>query len=203
MDVRLKNEGDRPVVVQSWLDTGQANETPDAIKVPFVLMPPMARLEAGHSQVVRMVFTGEALPQDKESVFWLNVLEIPPKEKLEEGRNSLQFALRSRIKVFYRPTAIVGKADEAPAKLGWKVTAADGGYVLEATNPTAYHVNLNQVKLRVGGASIDAGDGMVAPGSVRRFGLKGLKEAPASADIEYSFIDDFGAIRDGDTTKLQ
>ncbi|PJI52023.1 molecular chaperone EcpD, partial [Methylobacterium radiotolerans] len=58
--------------------------------------------------------TGEPMPQDKESVFWLNVLEIPPKDKANQ--NLLQMAFRSRIKLFYRPAGLKGKAEDAPSQ---------------------------------------------------------------------------------------
>jgi len=76
--VRLQNKGVLPALVQSWIDSGDANQPLDEIRVPFVLMPPVSRIEAHGSQTLRLMFTGDNLPADKESVFWLNVLDIPP-----------------------------------------------------------------------------------------------------------------------------
>lgn len=201
-DVRLKNDGSKPVITQSWLDTGISNEAPDKIRVPFVLMPPIARLDAGRSQVIRVVYTGDVLPQDKESVFWLNVLEIPPKEQSEEPKNTLQFAIRSRIKLFYRPKGLLGDAGKAPSMLIWKVVPTADGYALEASNPSPYHVSLNRVAIQVGGETVEGGDGMVNPGETQRFVLKGVHGAPGAARVIYSFIDDYGAIRDNNTAAL-
>lgn len=196
-DVRLKNEGADPVVVQSWLDTGTPGASPSDIRVPFVLMPPIARVEAGRSQVVRLVYTGEPLPQNKESVFYLNVLEIPPKPRSDEERNTLQFALRSRIKAFYRPKGLVGEAEQAPSKLTWKLVPIGGGYALEANNPTPYHVSIVRAALQMGDKAIEGGDGMVNPGETQRYPLKDLHQIPAAARVSYSYVDDYGANRDG------
>ncbi|MBE1161437.1 fimbrial biogenesis chaperone [Dyella acidiphila] len=201
-DVRLRNDGPKPVVVQSWLDNGDATQAPADIPVPFVLMPPIARVEAAHGQVLRVVYTGEPLPHDKESVFWLNVLEIPPKEQPAESRNVLQFAIRSRIKLFYRPKGLSGDAADAPSKLTWKIVAQGDGYALEASNPTAYHVSLNRVALQLDSRIIEAGDGMVSPGETQRYALKGVQQAPAAGRVKYSFIDDWGAIRDNGAAEL-
>ncbi|WP_180821372.1 fimbria/pilus periplasmic chaperone, partial [Vibrio parahaemolyticus] len=44
-----------------------------------------------------------ALPQDRESVYYFNLREIPPRSK---EANVLQIALQTRIKLFYRPKAL-------------------------------------------------------------------------------------------------
>ncbi|MGO4703571.1 fimbrial biogenesis chaperone [Dyella sp. 2RAB6] len=187
-------------MVQSWLDTGDPRQAPDSIRTPFVLMPPMARLDAGRSQIVRIVYTGEPLPVDKESVFWLNVLEIPPKSTKDAGQNTLQFAIRSRIKLFFRPDGIKSKSDEAAAQLSWSVVREGDRYMLEAVNNSPYHVSLSAVHLDDGGKDLDGGDGMVEPQGRHRFTLKGLQAPPGHPRVTYVAIDDYGASRDYSAT---
>jgi len=98
--VRLDNRGDQPALVQAWIDNGNPNEAVDKINVPFVLLPPVFRMEANKGQTLRIVFTGANLPANKESIFWLNVLDIPPRDKSLANQNQLQMAIRSRIKLF-------------------------------------------------------------------------------------------------------
>ena len=43
------------------------------------------------------------LPADRESMFYFNVREIPPKSNKS---NTLQIALQTRIKLFWRPKAL-------------------------------------------------------------------------------------------------
>lgn len=43
------------------------------------------------------------LPADRESIFYFNVREIPPKSN---KANTLQIALQTRIKLFWRPKAL-------------------------------------------------------------------------------------------------
>ncbi|WP_437676671.1 fimbrial biogenesis chaperone [Sorangium sp. So ce131] len=99
--VEVRNNGDKPTLVQAWLDRGDADQAPDTINVPFLLTPPIFRIDPGHRQTLRITYapSGEHLPQDRESVFWLNVLEVPP-----AGANVL--ATRSRISLFYRPQGL-------------------------------------------------------------------------------------------------
>jgi len=198
VDVRLHNNGKSPVVVQSWLDLGDPRQSPEGIKAPFVLMPPIARLDDGHSQILRLVYTGDPLPNDKESVFWLNVLEVPPKAKPDADSNALQFAFRTRIKVFFRPDKLPGKAEDAMRQLSWRLVPSASGYALEINNPSAYYVSLAGVKLRADGQSLDAGDGMVAPGGGLTLPIRELRQAPAQSSVHYVAIDDFGAQREFD-----
>jgi chaperone protein EcpD len=43
--ISLTNKNPRPVLIQSWIDTGNEKATPDKISVPFVLTPPINRVD--------------------------------------------------------------------------------------------------------------------------------------------------------------
>ena len=202
--VRLDNRGERPALIQAWLDNGDENATPDKTDVPFTLTPPIFRLDPSKQQAIRMAFIGAQLPTDKESLFWFNMLEVPPKPdaKDSEGneRNLLQFAFRTRIKVFYRPSGLPYDVNDAPSKLSWKVVPVDKGYALEVNNPSPYYVSFEKVELRDGARSYErsksdnVNDNMAAPGGKVRFPLPDLKVMPASgAQVEFTTISDFGA----------
>ncbi|WP_420994758.1 fimbrial biogenesis chaperone [Cupriavidus sp. 30B13] len=196
--VKLTNDGKTPALVQSWLDRGNADEAPENIDVPFTLTPSMFRLEAGKGQTLRLIYSKEPLPQDKESLFWLNVLEVPPKATQADA-NHLQLAFRTRIKVMFRPQGLQGSVEEAPRQLAWKIVPGAGGkgYALQAHNPSAYVVNLGGIKLKSGGRTLDAGAGYVLPGASQSFPVAGLDSAPAAAEVDYSSIDDWGGTAPG------
>lgn len=122
--VQVSNNGQRPVLVQSWLDTGDSEATPDTITTPFILTPPINRLDSGKAQALRISsLTTSALPQDRESLYWLNVLEIPGRPGSEiKNENYLQLAVRSRIKFFWRPASLKEGAARAPQALSWAAT---------------------------------------------------------------------------------
>lgn len=195
--VRLSNEGEYPALVEAWMDNGDASVTPDKVTTPFTLTPPLFRMEPHRGQTLRMLYSREPLPQDRESVFWLNVLEIPPAPKQAEGdaKNMLQFAFRSRIKVFFRPKSLTSSVVKAPEQLRWKFVPdrASSVCMLEADNPTAFHITLNVLELTVDSHRIQADTGMIAPYSKMRFAMKGLTLCKsAKADISFSIINDYG-----------
>lgn len=195
--VKLNNNGTLPALVQSWIDTGSVESTPTSSKAPFLLSPPVARIDPTKGQSLRVLFTGAPLAQDKESVFWLNVLEIPPKPEAGADLNTLQMAFRSRIKLFYRPVGLPGNPNEAIEQVQWQlVTARDGqGLALKAYNPSAFHVSLIELDLVAGNQRYRSEDGMVGPGETRQFALPTLKAMPSSqAQVEFSAINDYGAL---------
>jgi chaperone protein EcpD len=193
--VKLSNDRGEPALVQVWMDKGNADAKPGETSAPFVLTPPIFRMDANKSQTLRMMYTGDALPQDRESVFWLNVLDVPPKSAKSVDVNTLQFAFRTRIKVFARPKGLPGTPDEAPSQVTWKlVPSADNkGYDIRATNPSAYYVSFGKIDVTGGGQTYtnDIG-GMVAPRGTAQFPVKNLKAVPANAHVKYSSISDFG-----------
>jgi chaperone protein EcpD len=193
--VKLSNDRAEPSLVQVWMDKGNADAKPGEASAPFVLTPPIFRMDANKSQTIRMMYTGDALPQDKESVFWLNVLDVPPKTAKNADVNTLQFAFRTRIKVFARPKGLPGTPEEAAGKVTWKlVPAADNkGFDIKATNPTAYYVSFSKIDV-VGAGQTYTNDvgGMVEPRGTAQFPIKNLKAIPANAHVKYSGISDFG-----------
>jgi P pilus assembly chaperone PapD len=54
------------------------------------------------------VRTGGSLPEDRESVFWLNVKSIPATDDSVPHNNVLQVVVKSRLKLFYRPAGLEG-----------------------------------------------------------------------------------------------
>lgn len=194
--VKLTNEGKAPALVQVWLDDGDEKSTPDTAKVPFTVAPPIFRIDPTQGQAVRVVYTKEPLPTDKESLFWVNVLEVPPKSS-DDGKNRLQFAFRTRIKLFFRPQGLPGEAGAAADKLTWKLAPGPGGkgVQVQATNPTPYYVSFAHVGLKIGDRSIEGEGGMVAPGAMASFPVAGLATMPGSdAQAQFTTINDYGAL---------
>lgn len=194
--VNLVNNSHRPSLVQAWLDGGDPTTQPGVEQLPFAVLPPLTRVDAGKGQSLRIVHVGGALPQDRESVLWLNVLDIPPKAQKTEGKNIMQLAFRSRLKVFYRPKGLVGSPLIAAQGLSWHLVSTGKTYALRASNPSVYNVSFSRVKLKAGGqAYVSDTGGMVAPLGSQDFAIKKLTSAVSSGEVEGQWIDDYGAAR--------
>jgi chaperone protein EcpD len=201
--VKLENDSAAPSLVQVWIDDGHPDAKPGEIKVPFVITPPIFRMDPKKSQTLRVIYSGEAVPTDRESVYWLNVLDIPPKADNKDGANTLQLAYRTRIKVFVRPPKLAGKPEEAPAQLSWKVTAApDGkGEALSVSNPTPYYVSFSEVDVESGGHTYkNERGGMVAPHATEVMPVAQMNAVATGAKVHYTAISDYGGAMPGDAT---
>lgn len=196
--VKLNNNGDEPELMQAWIDDGDINMGAQTKVMPFTLLPPISRIEPGKGQTLRMIYTGAALPQDRESVFFLNVLEIPPKPTTEQAgrKNMLQMAFRTRIKIFFRPKGLVGTADDAPGQVTWQVVPDGKGYAVHADNPSAYSVNIVRCVVKADGKDYQSEGGMVPPKSTALLLVPDLHALPASPQIIYTAVNDYGALHD-------
>ncbi len=185
VSIKVRNSGE-DLLIQSWLDS----DVPGASSVPFAVTPPLARILGKEQQLLRVIYEGVGMPTDKESVVWLNVQEIPQAAKTQ---NTLQLAVRQRIKVFFRPAGLAGKAYLAPTQLRWQMGEQGAHATLTISNPGMFHVSLASVSLHSTGATEQAIDSMmIAPGETRTVALKGTKSTHYSS-LDFSSINDFGA----------
>lgn len=179
----VSNPDNVPYLIQSWIET----QSGGAEKAPFVITPPLFRLNQGQQNVMRIVRAGN-LPDTKESMYWLSIKSIPSSPKKD---NTLQIAVKTRIKLIYRPEALKGKVpEEFSEQLKW----ARVGDEIQVTNPTSYYMNFNEIK--VGGKALPDVS-YVAPGSTAKFKMAGNNGA-----VTFRLITDFGAQGDIHQVKI-
>lgn len=176
--IQLENPDRTPYLVQSWIDMPDGNTTQ---KAPFVITPPLFRLDPQQKNVLRIILASP-LPENKESLFWLNVKGIPSGPTTD---NSIQIAVNTVIKLIYRPKALKKSvpADHAD-KLSWQVV----GNQIQVNNASAYYFNFSRIT--VAGKKVEHVT-YVAPGSSAHFDLpKGVN----GGDVSFAIINDQGGI---------
>ncbi|WP_272569270.1 fimbrial biogenesis chaperone [Providencia sp. PROV255] len=136
INITIRNDNpELPYLAQSWLENALEQKLETG---PIIATPPIQRMEPKSTSLVRLSTAPDIakLPQDRESLFYYNLREIPPKSS-EAG--VLQIALQSRVKLFYRPENIV-----AQSKTDWTkhitLTTTSSGYTLN--NPTPFYVTV-------------------------------------------------------------
>ncbi|WP_339470473.1 fimbria/pilus periplasmic chaperone [Pseudomonas capeferrum] len=174
-----------PYLAQAWIE----NEQAEKITSPLVVVPPIQRLEAGANSQVKIQGLPELglLPQDRESLFYFNLREIPPRS---DQPNTLQIALQTRVKLFYRPVAIAPRAgvNEAPWQEKLTLTRQNDRYLVN--NPTPYYVTLIDATPNLKAASAtDFKPLMIAPRGQLDLGVssKALGDKPV-----LTYVNDFG-----------
>ncbi len=186
--VQLSNTADRPALAQTWLDNGNPDATPDTITTPFIITPPISRVDAKSGQTLRIKLGSDAgLAKDKETLWWLNLLEIPPvvASGKNEGQNVLQLAIRSRFKFIYRPTGL-GNRDAAVEQLA----LAASGTRLSVSNPTPFYITVSRIS-RDGGKPLNGKTVMLAPQSSQVVALNAAVSKGETLTVNN--INDYGA----------
>ena len=127
------------------------------------------------------------LAKDKETLWWLNLLEIPPvvANQKNEGQNVLQLAIRSRFKFIYRPAGL-GNRDAAAEKL--TLTASGSG--LAINNPTPFYITVSRIS-RDGGKALNSKTVMLAPQSSQTVALSSAVNRGETLTVNN--INDYGA----------
>ncbi len=190
--LKVSNAGKSPALTEVWLDKGDPKVDPSKLDLPFVLTPPLARIDPDKSQTIRIAYTGEALPRDRETLFWFNLLEVPPKPAAAQaGANYVQLAFRSRLKFFFRPAGLPGSADAAPEKLTWRIGRDNDKPALLVSNPTPYYVTITEAHVGEGPGVPKFDEGcMVAPGG--QFALQVSAAPGAGSKVSFTTLNDYG-----------
>lgn len=186
----VTNPQDYPILVQSHVLAEDMKG-----KAPFVVTPPLFRLDGQQQSRLRIVRTGGDFAKDRESIQWLCVKGIPPKADYEwakdkDGKSAadnktislnVQMSINSCIKLFVRPYSVKGHPDDVAASLVWYRQ----GNQLKATNDSPFYMNLSS--LTVGGRVV-RGLHYVPPFSSYNFTLP----EGASGKIAWRIINDYG-----------
>ena len=93
------NESEKVYGAQVWVDNIVEKDT----RPTFIATPSFFKVDGKGKQVFRVMKVSDHMPNDKESIYWLNLQEIPQKR---EG-SGLTMAIRTQVKLIYRPAAIV------------------------------------------------------------------------------------------------
>ena len=187
VSLNVSNPSNKPFAVQTWVNTAADDQT---TAVPFIASPPLFRLNASKEQQVQINGLPNTLPRDRESLFYFNVQELP---QLEVGdTNQLNIALRTRIKLFYRPAEIKSNPLDRLQDLRWSIQHIDGKPRLVVTNPSPFHVSFTRIELLANGETVTLKDTpMAEPMTSQHFELDGLKPVPGM-QVNFSVITDYG-----------
>lgn len=177
--IKISNPDDKVYLIQSWVTKDPYSKT--AADDLFITTPPLFRLEANSDNSIRVVYIGKSLPDDRESVYWLNIKSIPSIERKEENR--LLIAMKSQIKLFYRPATLQGDPAEAYKKI--KFVMENGQLAIK--NPTPYSVSFYNIKIN--------GVEIANPPIALPFSTTALnKKVKSGINVSWQSINDFGGI---------
>ncbi|ECC9721946.1 fimbria/pilus periplasmic chaperone [Salmonella enterica] len=189
LSVELSNESTTlPYLAQAWVEDAQGKRSN-----LIVALPPLQRIDAGQKSQVRIMQVRgggtDHLPQDRETLFYFNVKEIPPRPEAT-GENILQLAQQSRLKLFFRPTSIAKPfGDTSERQL---IVLRNGEYVT-LKNPTPYYISV----IWMGRTTAQSLKGFSQDTMVPPYSDLPLKAVLPRGDdgLYVGYIDDFGGMK--------
>lgn len=184
--VTIHSNEDRAYLIQSWLDAGDSSVKKE---LPFVVTPPLFRLSPKSDNVIRVVYMGQGLPADRESLFWLDVKGVPGlNDEESKVENRMVLAINNRIKFFFRPAGLKGDPGEAVKALKWTRSASTA----TVNNNSPFNLVLSKIVIDKEAVPVSVVDNNTV---IPPFGSKSyhLKHIPASGStVEWDAINDFG-----------
>ncbi|MHA2708838.1 fimbrial biogenesis chaperone [Vibrio owensii] len=200
VNVYLKNKSKNVFMVQSWFeneDGTKANQN----EVPFVVLPPLAKIEPQRGQTLRIIKGIEkALPQDQESVFYFNFLQIPSNAAIAEvaaSSNKIVVTVKHKVKLFYRPKQVINY------NRNWEkdfqvqlINYQDGIAKVRLVNKQPLHVSLSgNIFIEHLGEKWFSETKMISPNAHQDFTFKNLKVKKGDkANFLVTIISDQGAL---------
>lgn len=187
----VTNPQDYPILVQSRVYAEDMKS-----KAPFVVTPPLFRLDGMQRSELRIVRTGGDFAKDRESLQWLCVKGLPPRAedlwgKYKDGKPfvnkiaslNIQLSIDNCIKLLVRPESIKGHPENMASSVSWSRQGAQ----LKAVNNTPFYMNLSSLKV---GKVVISALHYVPPFSSYNFPLpKGV-----SGKVYWSIVTDYGGV---------
>ncbi len=180
--VKVDNPTSLNFLTQAWIEDEHGRE-----EQHFTVYPPLSRINANSTSSVRIEkIDSEKLPSDRETLMWLNIKEIPQRQKADGPQ--LVVAFKSRIKILYRPKSIDPELHESFTKMTWQTLPGK----LIVSNPTPYHITFDKVwDGAMNNPANELPANMVAPFSSLTISVPAGKTVHT---VYYDIINDFGGL---------
>ncbi|MDA5491348.1 fimbrial chaperone protein [Yersinia kristensenii] len=183
LSFEVTNQAEETFGGQVWVDnTNQGND------VYMVPTPPFFKVAANQKQIVRVIKTGSGLPTNRESLFWLNVQEIPPKPKAEDG-NVLAVAVNTKVKLIYRPKSLVEGRKGAEKNIS--LVKKDG--VTYLSNPTPYYFAVIGMKVNGQAVKLSSAE-QNALAQMAPFGVVSVGKHALNGTVMIEAVNDWGGV---------
>ncbi|WP_058910040.1 fimbria/pilus periplasmic chaperone [Entomohabitans teleogrylli] len=186
VSLALSNSPQQPTLVQLWVDEGDPRVAPDSVKTPLTILPPVFRMEPGELRSVKLLLADrDTLPRDRESLYWLNIYQIPPLTAQDERQQQkVILPLRIRMKLFIRPAGVAPLREQDGGKLTFRFLPRQRQLVID--NPGPWHMTLSG--LSCGNYRLDSV--MVPPATHLPVTLTGA-DGPCQT-VNYEVVNDSG-----------
>lgn len=173
ISANLENKDNIPYLIKSWVEPREGIQTSF-----FMVTPPLFRLEAKQKNTVRIFPNAHITnaPKDRETVYYFNVMSIPPTSDADTDKNKIQLAVRHRMRLIYRPLSLQDLSiNQEAKKLEWRKT----NNKITLKNPTPFFFYFKSIKI----------NGKEISNSINNIDALTTKEFPLPAGVNGSEIE--------------
>ncbi|MCT4737213.1 fimbrial biogenesis chaperone [Raoultella ornithinolytica] len=184
ISLTVTNRGTDPQKDVFLVQAGVSRDPSQQQKAPFMVTPPLFRLEANSQNEMRIIPVGAHLPTDRESVFYFSATVIPSTpDRDKPGISQVTFATRTILKLFWRPGTLKMAPQDSPVMM--RFVRENGDLVVK--NPTPYYQSFSSLEIDGQEQDLNKGPSMVAPFSELRFPGHG-----AARQVSWQVMNDYG-----------
>ena len=141
INANLENKDNIPYLIKSWVEPREGSQMSF-----FMVTPPLFRLEAKQKNTVRIFPNANITnaPKDRETVYYFNVMSIPPTSDADTDKNKIQLAMRHRMRLIYRPKSLQDLSiNQEAKKLQWRRS----GNKITLKNTTPFFIYFKSIKI--------------------------------------------------------
>lgn len=192
VSLNFRSSDNVPSVLDLWVSNSAVSSSQSSDS-PFVITPSVFRIDPNKGQSTKLIYTGGNLPDDRESVFYLNFVQLPASDKTA---NKLLVTYKSTVKIFYRPETLKQNIDDIGSYLRIDINKINSG-VIAVYNDSEFYVTPTRLDIEKNGRTVlsvpDSQLNMLPPFSHQDIRVKPL---PGSSGIEpkISIINDLGGV---------
>ncbi|MDD8344950.1 fimbria/pilus periplasmic chaperone [Escherichia coli] len=198
-DIRFQSSDTVPSVISLWINKNVNSSQGD--NSPFVVTPTVFKIEPGKGQSARLMFTGMALPEDRESLYYLNFVQLPASNR---DANKLLVSYKSTVKLIYRPENLNYDIDKLSNYLKADLRNITQGQIT-IKNESPFYVTLTRLSIlhndKVLANNSEKDLSMLSPFSSSIYKIK-PQSIPTGTLIQVNLINDLGGLSTYKITSL-
>ena len=182
--------GVRSTAAHPWLVQVRVTDKSGHESPLFVVLPPLFRLDPQSDSQIRVLSTRElsAYPADREGVWYLHVLAVPPSGRVADNaadnaemKSNVRVGIENIIKLIYRPALLKEPDDGSFRQIDFSVVKEG----IQACNRSRYALSFSSLSFDGSVVDLNRQPSMLLPFSCETY-------RQSAHQVSWSVIDDYG-----------
>lgn len=146
--LKILNSNNYPVICKVWVGKGYLA---DIEQPPIIVKKPFFKLNPHEESLLTFINieSNNSLLVDREHLYWLNIEEIPPRDK-DYLHNDIivSLVMNTQLKIFYRPENLPITPNEGYKKQSFELHVKDNTTFIRIDNNSPYYVTYSDITIQ-------------------------------------------------------